>query len=622
MLPLYQLHAETNQYVYLEYFEVRSMADGYGTSLPRNVRNEIRSKIHDGRTINHSVCDVIDNSIDADASTIEVWLDTQPDYEFMEEHEKGFLMFIDNGNGIKGDELKHIIEFNAERKGAYKPHELGSFGLGLKDALLAHGKEITVLSRRKGDDFSMVRLSMQLSYERDDWIYVDNNQLIELRKSWHEGHEHLAQWNTPVLNHAIQKIEEMEKGTIVLLEFTHRQLEIDIDTHDDDDLARISVTASLKEWIAMTFSDYLSGITIGNRTEENPLIISLNGEPILPLDPFMKSEIGVGPFEGQQGTLTASYPFRYSGLECVFNLYILPNNSQREERLPGHDNRMKRATKQQIVNLQGIYIKRNGRILDGPWNGMWRREGMGMSTSHHTVARWELVLPPDAVNFPELVPPDKSRVSLLGMLREIRLANRVKRRWHPEDASAYQGGNHDDLQFNQRARARQNGHDLITSCGQEDCNVRVNNQEYCDAHTTNRCQLCNDVLEQGTICETCESTICIQIDCNAIKIANSEFCITCSQPECVIEECNSLQQITGNYCESCARNVCNFPGGCESLAVNGFSRCAEHMRMDFSDVNIIISIEGPLFRFEQDNLTINVEHEDFTRYLQFIQNVR
>jgi len=336
----------------------------------------------------------------------------------------------------------------------------------------------------------------------------------------------------------------------------------------------------------------------------------------------MKSEIGRGPFEGQQGTLSASYPFEYSGLQCVFNQYILPNNNEREIRIPGHDNRMKRATKQQIVNLQGIYIKRNGRILDGPWNGMWRREGMGMSTSHHTVARWELVLPPDAVNFPELVPPDKSRVSLLGMLREIRLANRVKRRWHPEDEEAYRGGNHDDLQFNQRARVRQNSHDLIETCNQEGCNVRVNNQEFCDAHTVNRCQLCDIILEQGTICENCSEAICVEIDCNGIRIEGSERCITCDQPECIVAGCTSLQQVTGHYCAFHAANVCNFPGGCESQSIDGFSRCQEHMELDFSDTRIIITTEGPLFNVESDNLTINIEHDDFSRYLQFIQNVR
>jgi hypothetical protein len=604
------------------------MSDDFGTILPRNVRNEIRAKIHDGRTINHSVSDVIDNSIDADATEIEVWLDIQPDCDLMDENEKGFLMFIDNGNGIESNNLRHIIEFNVERKEAYQPHELGSFGLGLKDALLAHGKEITVLSRKRGQEFSMVRLSMELSLERDNWIYVDNDELFDLKDSWDSGEKYLEHWNTTALNHAMERIDRMKSGTIVLLEFTHRPLEVEIDPENNDDLARISVIASLREWIAMTFSDYLSGINIGNRTEDSPLVISLNGTPITPLDPFMKSEIGQGAFEGQQGTLSASYPFEYSGLQCVFNQYILPNNIERENRIPGHDNRMKRATKLQIVNLQGIYIKRNGRILDGPWNGQWRREGMGMSSHHATVARWELVLPHDAVNFPELVPPDKSRVSLLGMLREIRLANRVKRTWHPEDAVPYPrgpeslGGNHDNLQFNHRARVRGNRNDFIETCNQEGCNVRVNNQEFCDAHTVNRCQLCNDILELGAICENCSDTICVEVDCNGIRIDESENCIACGQPECVVAGCTSLQMVVGHYCVFHATKVCNFPGGCESQSIDGFSRCQEHLELDFSDTRIIITTEGPLFSVESDNLIINIDHDDFSRYLQFIQNVR
>jgi len=568
------------------------------------------------------VCDVIDNSIDAEATNIEIWLDVQPDCDWIEDDEKGFLMFIDDGKGIENSKLKNIIEFNAERSENYQPHELGSFGLGLKDALLAHGQEITVISKQKSETPAMVRLSMQLSRERDDWTYVDNEELTQLRLDWDNGEHYLSKWNTPLFKMGIEKINTMESGTIVLLEFTHRPLEVQLEEDNDDDLARISIVASLKEWIAMTFADYLSGIDIGGRTTDKPLQIRLNGDNILPLDPFMKEEIGKGHFNGQQGTLTASYEFEYSGLECKFNQYILPNSAEREIRCSGHDDRMKRATKQQIVNLQGIYIKRNGRILDGPWNGMWRREGMGMSTSHHTVARWELVLPPKSIEFSELVPPDKSRVSLLEMLSDIRRANRVKRRWHSEDAEQYSGGNHDDLQFNQRARARQNSRDLISVCNQDGCNTRTNDGEYCVPHTVNRCQLCNEILEQGTICNNCASSICAKDNCTNTSIADSEFCIICSQSECVVEGCNYLQQVTGNYCVTHVSQICNYPGGCESMSIEGVSRCQEHMELDFEGVNIIISTEGPLFEIGDGSLILNINHGEFSKYLQFIQNVR
>jgi hypothetical protein len=599
------------------------MSGRIGTPLSRNVRNEIRSKIHDGRTINHSLCDVIDNSIDADATKIDVWVDTQPDCDWIPQNEKGFLMIIDNGNGIEDGDLKHIIEFNAERKESYKPHELGSFGLGLKDALLAHGKEITVLSREEGKDFAMVRLSMELSYERDDWIYVNNDEMFALMASWENGEGDMIRWNTPALNKALETIESMEKGTIVILEFSHRQLEVELEEDSEDDLDRISVLGSLREWIAMTFSDYLMGINIGNRTSDSPLEINLNGTRIEHLDPFMKSAIGVGELDGQQGTLTASYEFDYSGLACVFNQFILPNKDERSRRFPGHDNRMKRATKHQVVNLQGIYIKRNGRILDGPWNGSWRREGMGMNSHHYTPARWELVLPSEAVNFPELVPPDKSRVSLLDMLSDILRANKTKRLWHPEDAFEYSTARTlGELQFNKRTRARGDSHDLFVICEHDECSTRVINKQFCSEHTVNRCQMCEEVLEIGSICASCSANICSKAGCQNIRINDSEYCIACSQPNCEIENCTNTQMVTGNYCAEHASQICNFPGGCDSLSQDNFSRCAEHMELDFHDTKIILSTEGPLLNATDDSIIINIDHEDFSRYLHFIQNVR
>lgn len=598
------------------------MIDDLGNPLPRNTLNEIRSKIHDGRTINHSVCDVIDNSIDAEATKIDVWLDKQPEWQHDDE-KKEFLMFVDNGKGIEKKDLKHIIEFNAERTGGYALHELGSFGLGLKDALLAHGEEITVFSKLNGSEAAMVRLSMQLSREREDWIYVNHEELVVLVESWGTDKKRLEKWNTPVFNNAYQKIKTMDSGTIIILEFSHRPIELEFDEDSEDELERITVLSSLKEWIAMTFADYLTGINIGNRTKDNPLEISVNGDPIYPLDPFMKSEIGKGDFDGQQGTLVARWPFQYSGLECVFNQYILPNKQERNSRCQGHDNRMKKATKHQIVNLQGIYIKRNGRILDGPWNGMWRREGMAMSTSHHTVARWELVLPPEAVYLPELVPPDKSRVSLTGMLKDILKANKYKRIWHLQDELPYGSAPaFDQMQYNKRARARNSSKDLIKTCAEEGCSKRVLDEEYCIDHTVNRCIVCAGILEEGDNCTVCSDTICIEDDCIRVRNEGIERCIVCSQPVCIIEGCTSLQEIMGNLCATHASQKCNFPGGCESLSITGLSRCQEHLKLDFGQLKIILSTEGPLFKIDDGHITTNVNHEDFSKYLQFIQNVR
>ena len=127
--------------------------------LQRNLAGEIRAKNHDPRKIEHSICDIIDNSIDAGAGEIEITISEQD--TFLPERggvvSNDFMYFKDDGVGIDAEKLREIISFYAERE--YNEWELGSFGIGLKDSLLAHGKEITVFSKILGVAPAWVRLS-------------------------------------------------------------------------------------------------------------------------------------------------------------------------------------------------------------------------------------------------------------------------------------------------------------------------------------------------------------------------------------------------------------------------------------------------------------------------------
>ena len=292
----------------------------------------------------------------------------------------------------------------------------------------------------------------------------------------------------------------MQNGTIIILEHTHSNL-LDPrpeDEESDEGVTGITMEDTLSEWIALTFCDYLTGIDIGPRKKEVPLKITLNGNEIAPLDPFMVSEIGKGPFDGQQGTLMAEYEFEHDGMDIVVNRYILPNEAERERRKPGIDHRMVTATRRGNPKLQGIYIKRNGRVLDGPWKDMWRFQLHGMGYSHHTNCRWELILPSEAISRFELVTPDKREVDLSGMASKLRKANREKIRWHPQDENPYGPRKEGEkttptAQYNQRGRARNNSNDLIRICAETNCGERCvpYSNEYCEVHDLPTCQDCN-----------------------------------------------------------------------------------------------------------------------------------
>ena len=83
-----------------------------------DLEGEITAKNHDPRKIEHSICDIIDNSIDAGASEIEITIGAQETYlsETGEIAENDFLYLKDNGKGIKPENLRKIITFYNKRE--------------------------------------------------------------------------------------------------------------------------------------------------------------------------------------------------------------------------------------------------------------------------------------------------------------------------------------------------------------------------------------------------------------------------------------------------------------------------------------------------------------------------
>ena len=55
------------------------------------------------------------------------------------------------------------------REGGYKSWELGTFGVGLKDASLAQAHEVTLLSKTKGAELRLLRLSSIFVKQKKEW---------------------------------------------------------------------------------------------------------------------------------------------------------------------------------------------------------------------------------------------------------------------------------------------------------------------------------------------------------------------------------------------------------------------------------------------------------------------
>ena len=91
-----------------------------------------------GYVFNTALADIVDNSIDADADKIDIFIDLDVLGDIL-------ICVSDNGHGMNEPKLKEAMTYGAH--GSESPQRLGKFGLGLKTASTAFCRKLSVISR-------------------------------------------------------------------------------------------------------------------------------------------------------------------------------------------------------------------------------------------------------------------------------------------------------------------------------------------------------------------------------------------------------------------------------------------------------------------------------------------
>jgi hypothetical protein len=206
-----------------------------------------------GYTFNTSVADIIDNSIAASATHIDI----------LASFSSGIprVAFVDNGRGMTGEELR-----TAMRPGSQSPKELrasfdlGRFGLGLKTASFAQCRKLTVVTRLNGVANSA----------RWDLDYVASSNTWSVLVPTTEG------------TFGLEQLPETE-GTLILWE------EIDRIGVDGDNIASEDhfneLLSNLSDHLGLVFHRFLDG----QAKRHKKLTIAINGRSIDSVNPFNPS---------------------------------------------------------------------------------------------------------------------------------------------------------------------------------------------------------------------------------------------------------------------------------------------------------------------------------------------
>lgn len=274
-----------------------------------------------GYTLESALADVIDNSIAAKASRIDLFANFNEGQEY--------IAIVDNGVGMSISEL-----IDAMKLGSQNPldvrlqDDLGRFGLGMKTASFSQCRVLTVVSRQEGRTCGF-RWDLDHVAETNKWDVIVVEDYNEI-----PGYDTLT--NT---------------GTLVVWQHLDR-------------LTEKSDRRSNEEYFEERMSDAIDHLSLVYhrflRREGNSkaISISVNRRVIEPIDPFFSDHPATQTIESES--------VAYSNHKVVLKPYTLPSYKMMSpkdwNRLGGKDGHTKN---------QGFYVYRERRlIIWGTWFGL------------------------------------------------------------------------------------------------------------------------------------------------------------------------------------------------------------------------------------------------------------
>jgi hypothetical protein len=303
-----------------------------GVELPPNPARLVQILASVGHTMPSAVADLVDNSISADATKIEITFG-RPDGG----HGR-WLTIADNGHGMSRGQLEEAMRIGSGSE--YDENALGKYGYGLKGASWSQAKVFTVVTKAAS------KSTYHLTWDADDMV------------GWVAKSDPLASWEqhaTAIKGH----------GTVVLWKNMRPPQSMPTARGLDPHSAEIML---LERHLALVFHRFLEGRAAGRK----PVAISINGKPIEPNNP-------VGhPLASAYDLKTIRIPTETKDGKVQVQAYLLPS----ENEITSHHKAEGPEAVNRALDLiglhgkrnetQGLFIYRHDRLIKwGGWHQMW-----------------------------------------------------------------------------------------------------------------------------------------------------------------------------------------------------------------------------------------------------------
>jgi len=238
-------------------------------TIPPQAAGTVRALSQIGYSPETAICDLIDNSIQAGATNIEVFQNI----------EENWMSIRDNGRGMIDQQ---IIDAFTYGKRTEDSHSLGKFGMGLKTAATSLGNRISIFSatrpeQAKDTDFSGTFTLDVASIELNDKWEIERTEIdTEAKKRFIRRHNQLAPEILPPGGHpctgTFLKIDKLKN--VLGKEYQDR-------TSKPFYKAIKDFVKGLELYIGRTYYHYL----------KDGIKISVEGKFVEPVNPLEKAEV-------------------------------------------------------------------------------------------------------------------------------------------------------------------------------------------------------------------------------------------------------------------------------------------------------------------------------------------
>lgn len=348
-------------------------------NLPPYAPTLIESTRAIGYSLEAAVADIIDNSIAARATMVNIYFFPI---------DGAYVSILDNGVGMNDAELDLAMQYGSKNPIETRDsNDLGRFGLGLKTASLSQCRSLTVVTKQ-ADTVIGRRWDIDHVIAEGDWslLILDTDEIAEVPE--------------------IDKLMALPSGTIVVWQDLDRLKAGELNF----EMALGRKIDSVRSHLSLVFHRYLSG-----EPGITKLKISINGDDVLPTDPYIKNK-STRPMDDEVLII--------HGEIITVRPYILPHRSRmtaEEIKLLGGEDGLRKQ--------QGFYIYRNKRLLKwGTWFRMMRQGELSK------LARIQVDIPNSLDNLWTLdikkssaLPPAEVRKNLEVIIAQI--AEKSKRTW-------------------------------------------------------------------------------------------------------------------------------------------------------------------------------------------------